>query len=1547
LAILCDVLLFIPANSLTGNIPSELGLSTALTSLALASNLLTSTIPSELFRLSSLVSLYLYENSLSGPIPDTLSSMPNLQTLELDYNYLSTGLGIYNSSKNSNIQTVELQHNFVTGKFSLLVDRSSQLVSFSVGNGFLTGPVDIVSYSGSYLEIVANNNYLSGTIAVGIALIAGLAQVDFGNNWISGSLPSQLGITRNITSVMFGYNMLVGSIPPALANCPNLLTVSLPFNSITGSLPPDLFTESLYAVEVNNNQLQGTIPDTFVNAYQLVVLLVNNNQLSGPLPTQFGGFYLTEVALQENKLTGTISPQLVKYSILILIFSNLLSGQWPELVRDPSAEADATFQIYAGANLFSGDLPSRLIDFDTAGQLYLQSNYLSGTISPGFAENYCFDEMVLNSNFLSGSLPSFPANASITALVLGSNLLNGTIPAEYETLAEIDQFDLSSNAFSGTIPVVLTNSSAVTVLVLANNSFVGPLNDNFGPKLKYLDVSDNRLTGSFPYHLGPALSTLSIQKNQLGGPLSVDCGAAAYLSTLIIDDNEFTGDLAALGCLFNMSILSISNNSFVGSIDALQHLPKLEQVIINGNSLSGTLPAFLAGLSSLRALIVADNNFHGQPDVIFNSSVQTLLTAVDISSNDFSGSFPVNVFALPNLESFASIKTCFSGSLPSAICGCTNLKVLLMDGVTSGPSCQRKFRADAVAGSDAYVSTKGSLAGGIPSCVWSGLPLLTSLHLSSNGLTGTIGPIPGSSNLTSIVLSYNQLSGTIPGELLSLPFTTLELSNNRFKGTVDGDLVFGDAVVYLQNNRLSGYLPISFSNASQVSVMEGNLINCDKEHPKPAADAHASETACGSSSLNDALVVWAVVAVALMMATGVLLLYSRQTVAMDHTVLTDIVAANIHLTMKNLRLLSMKFDKVSPERYLKWTVVSMQKVILLDSASPGLTMYLTTLQYVFTFQLIQVGVISLMLCIPLYLYLKFADGNEYSSHTYQYQWLVSATFLTGVPPAVFVLFLWTITWLVYVYVMRFQHAIGRSSHASAYQNSIHAKSVDLSSQSNDDSPSDRSSRLGYWRYFGCVSFLLAHFIVMACVNAAYLYIILSGNFSVTVMSVSQVAVSIVKVLWDSYVIPFGIGLLQCLLGEFESTNSETTVRTPVLAYVILKLCCSLLTAMVIPFLVSLFVNSLCFLDLFIPQSVVNENFYYNIANKVECLTVSAPPINISTVNGIEPLQPPAVTDCLSFGSVQAFSTDFYPPYSYSFQCGSGILTSYVPVLIYSFTFRMISILLRRLWRAVSERISFARATMASALAPEHSEEALKKMALSVRRATREGQFVSTSLMYCVVLLTFGLASPPLAGIMMVSMIVELCWHQWELREAFQRSEQSGEHTGTHELVSRYLEQSVRRLWNLPSVCMWPCVHLASVFWALMVFDMIGDTDAQHPRRAWWGPFLVCVVPCLLRLGIFVYPLIRLVLSRDFGKASANDGVVDNDDMILSKGTGHGGVGTGAVRSMTESVDSYDPTKLQRMEPLPLRPLSSASSRSFDVHNVLHRSMTDEHNSQFA
>jgi len=67
-------------NTVSGTVPAELGLLTALTSLKLGSNLLTGTICTEIGKLSNLVELLLENNELTGSLPDTLTDLGDLGT---------------------------------------------------------------------------------------------------------------------------------------------------------------------------------------------------------------------------------------------------------------------------------------------------------------------------------------------------------------------------------------------------------------------------------------------------------------------------------------------------------------------------------------------------------------------------------------------------------------------------------------------------------------------------------------------------------------------------------------------------------------------------------------------------------------------------------------------------------------------------------------------------------------------------------------------------------------------------------------------------------------------------------------------------------------------------------------------------------------------------------------------------------------------------------------------------------------------------------------------------------------------------------------------------------------------------------------------------------------------------------------------------------------------------------------------------------------------------------------------------------------------------
>ncbi|CAL5000802.1 unnamed protein product [Urochloa decumbens] len=77
------------ANQLTGEIPSEIGFVSALSSLNLSRNHIGGSIPDEIGNLSNLESLDLSWNYLSGSIPQSLASLTSLSYLNLSYNKLS------------------------------------------------------------------------------------------------------------------------------------------------------------------------------------------------------------------------------------------------------------------------------------------------------------------------------------------------------------------------------------------------------------------------------------------------------------------------------------------------------------------------------------------------------------------------------------------------------------------------------------------------------------------------------------------------------------------------------------------------------------------------------------------------------------------------------------------------------------------------------------------------------------------------------------------------------------------------------------------------------------------------------------------------------------------------------------------------------------------------------------------------------------------------------------------------------------------------------------------------------------------------------------------------------------------------------------------------------------------------------------------------------------------------------------------------------------------------------------------------------------------
>ena len=99
----------LPSQSLSGRLPSSLGLLAALTAFDLSKNTFTGSIPSSFGYLSRLAVLKLNDNLFSGPLFDILEGTSSLSTLLLGSNFFTGSLPY--ALCNSPLTTLDILHN--------------------------------------------------------------------------------------------------------------------------------------------------------------------------------------------------------------------------------------------------------------------------------------------------------------------------------------------------------------------------------------------------------------------------------------------------------------------------------------------------------------------------------------------------------------------------------------------------------------------------------------------------------------------------------------------------------------------------------------------------------------------------------------------------------------------------------------------------------------------------------------------------------------------------------------------------------------------------------------------------------------------------------------------------------------------------------------------------------------------------------------------------------------------------------------------------------------------------------------------------------------------------------------------------------------------------------------------------------------------------------------------------------------------------------------------------------------------------------------------
>ena len=617
------------------------------------------------------------------------------------------------------------------------------------------------------------------------AILEVLYDSTHGDTWInkqswrtSANVCSWFGITcdaeERVIEVTMVQNNITGEIPPSLYELPHLEGLTFVQNNVTDAgldgvnrsttlqhlVFVDTMITSLAGIEnapdtlssvyVARSPLNGSFPTNLCQLTDLLVLELTDNGLNGTLPTEIGKMEsLRHLELSGNDLIGTLPSELGNLTDLVTL-----------LLDD---------------NYFSGALPTELSNMTELATLHITDNQLTG------------------------QLLSFDLAPNLGHIILAGNQLTGTIPSdlwnEENNTFGFRILDLTDNCLSGSIPLDLTRFEFLDIEVTGN----------FLTNLDMEWCLEGEVNGFEVEQFGcnailcpPGTFSVAGRHTASGGPCK-PCENAMYyganscetttdvLAALYYQTNGpswieregwsaldmFDPNSAINGSLFDVCTwfgVTCNINMTVMSID------------LEGNNLTGPVPPELFIIPDLESVSLSSNAV----DIDFSSGFTPNLTSLELDS--------VGMASLDHLH--------LATSLQQLHIRCNNLGGSLLDALSVLSSMPDLASLDL---------TNNRLDGMLPPS-FAGFPLLDTLLLGSNELTGNLVSFEESVYLTTIDLSDNSLDGSIPPNLL---------------GSAESNVTL---VVDVSLNRLGGALPTSLARFQNLTLdLVDNLIDAVPE----------------------------------------------------------------------------------------------------------------------------------------------------------------------------------------------------------------------------------------------------------------------------------------------------------------------------------------------------------------------------------------------------------------------------------------------------------------------------------------------------------------------------------------------------------------------------------------------------------------------------------------------------------------------------------------------------------------------------------------------
>ncbi|XP_027075982.1 receptor-like protein Cf-9 homolog isoform X1 [Coffea arabica] len=731
-----------------------------------------------------------------------------------------------------------------------------------------------LSYSNFQGEVVSEISHLSNLIALDLsandllryepsnfeAMLQNLTHLrELSLSYVNISSDLRVNFSSSLTYLDLSYTEITGNLPSNAFHLPNMQVLLLGGNeNLTVSLSKlnCSISYSLKQLDLWRTSFSTALPNSIGCIGSLNSLNLGYSQISGVIPESIGNLtQLTELFLDGNYLLGKIPN---KFSILQKIST-----------------------LSLGHNLLSGKFPKSLLNLMHLDFLDLSSNQLTGEI--GDFKNRLLSEIRLQNNQLTGSIPpSIFTIPTLSHLDLSANHFNGVGQDLFVDFNQLQKNPLQTEAPWHTtnnvsisypdfaylglsscqikeFPEFLRNSESLVFLDLSNNTILGEIPSWFMSKtfdkLFYLNLSHNFLTSTIDQlPVASSMVYLDVSSNSLQGQIPSSICDSNNLGILDLSNNNLS-DLIPQ-CLGNFSqnldIMDLGNNRLFGTMpttfskgsslrflmlndnqlqgplpQSLAHCKDLELLDLGNNKIDDKFPIWLEILSNLEVLVLKSNQFHGTIGSCQTKSPFPRLRIIDASHNELTGSLPEDIIS--NFNAMKSSKH--------------QQKELVQ--YMTGESFGVYY----------YIHSVGLFIKGAEYSLERVLIAQTVIDFSGNRFEGQIPEIIGFlHSLQTLTLSLNNFSGGIPRALGNLSMLeSLDLSWNQLEGTIPRELVNLDFLGFLNlsENHLVGPIPRGrhFDTFGDDSY-RGNLDLCgfpltkdcgDTEAPPPATPWEAEE----------------------------------------------------------------------------------------------------------------------------------------------------------------------------------------------------------------------------------------------------------------------------------------------------------------------------------------------------------------------------------------------------------------------------------------------------------------------------------------------------------------------------------------------------------------------------------------------------------------------------------------------------------------------------------------------------------------------------------